>query len=488
MNTPITRIYIAVLVLFALLVAFTSNWSVFDAEELEAKTENKRPLLEAQQIERGKIFSSDGELIAESIPEGEGESLRYVRQYPKGELFGNPIGYSFFTEGSTGFERAEENVLTGNENEFVSLIDQIRGQSQEGSDIVTTLDAGAQQLATDLLSQQESPGAIVAIEPQTGAVKVMASTPGFDPNRIPQDIGKLTKAEAEVSPLFNRATQSTYPPGSTFKVVTAAAALDSGAIAPDDLLSGASPQTFSGVELENAGNAQFGEIPLEEALTNSVNTWFAQAGERVGAETLIEYMERFGFEADPEVELPDDQKIASGIYNSAGELVGSGFDIARVAIGQGGEEGQILASPLQMAQVAATVANGGTLMRPTLIQEVKDPDGRVTEELDPEEQSEVMSEDTAGQLASAMTSVVDEGTAAALADDLGGTTFAGKTGTAEIGDLSEGINQPWFIGFAPADDPQIAVAVTTQGCAGCFGGEVAGPMATAVMNDLLSGE
>ena len=488
MNTPITRLYIGVLILFALLVAFTSNWSVFDAEELEAKTENKRPLLEAQQIERGKIFSADGELIAESLPEGEDESLRYVRRYPQGELFGNPIGYSFFNEGSTSFERFEEDVLTGNENEFVSLIDQIRGRSQEGSDIVTTLDAGAQRLATDLLSQQEQPGAVVALDPNTGAVQVMASTPGYDPNRIPQDLGKLTKEEATVSPLFNRATQSTYPPGSTFKVVTAAAALDSGAVAPDETFSGASPQTFSGVELENAGGGQFGEIAMEEALTNSVNTWFAQAGEQVGPETLIEYMERFGFESDPEVELPDTQKAASGIYNSEDELVKDGFDIARVAIGQGGEEGQILASPMQMAEVAATIANGGTLMRPTLIQEIKDPDGRVTDELDPEEQSEVVSEDTAAQLTQMMTSVVDEGSAAALAGDLGGTTFAGKTGTAEIGDLSEGINQPWFIAFAPADDPQVAVAATTQGCAGCFGGEVAGPIATAVMNDLLNGE
>ena len=133
MNAPITRLFVGVLVLFALLVGFTSNWSVFDAEELEAKTANKRPLLEAQQIERGRILSSDGELIAESIPEGKGESLRYVRRYPEGQLFGNPIGYSFFTEGSSGFERFEEDVLTGNENEFVSLLDQIRGRAQEGS-------------------------------------------------------------------------------------------------------------------------------------------------------------------------------------------------------------------------------------------------------------------------------------------------------------------------------------------------------------------
>jgi peptidoglycan glycosyltransferase len=157
-----------------------------------------------------------------------------------------------------------------------------------------------------------------------------------------------------------------------------------------------------------------------------------------------------------------------------------------VAIGQGGEEGSLLASPMQMAQVAATVANGGTLMRPTLVQEIKDPDGRTTDELDPEEQSEVMSEESAAALAEMMTSVVDEGTATALAGDLGGTPFAGKTGTAEI-QVEERLNQVWFIGFAPVEDPQIAIAATVERCTGCFGGDTAGPIATAVMRELLGG-
>ncbi len=485
MNAPIARLFVAVLVLFALLVAFTSTWSVFQAEDLQAKTENKRPLFEAQRIERGKILTSDGEVIADSKRKGKGDSLRYVRKYPLGSLFGNPIGYSFLSEGQIGFERTQQDVLTGQSNEFVSLLDQVRGRAEEGSNIVTTLDAGAQRVATDQLQGQSSPGAVVAIEPQTGAIRVMASTPGYDPNTIPSELSRLTKEEATTSPLFNRDTQSTYPPGSTMKVVTAAAALDSGAASPDTVLSGASPQTFSGVPLANDAGESFGEIDMRTALTNSVNTYFAQIGEMLGPDTLLEYMRRFGFEKDPVVELPDDEKIASGVYNSKGNLVDSGFDIARVAIGQGGEEGQILATPFQMAEVAATVANGGKLMRPTLIEEIKDPDGRTTDKLDPQVQSDVISSETAAQLTEMMTSVVDEGTAAGLKDDLGGTTFAGKTGTAEIGDPADDIAQPWFIAFAPVDDPQIAVAVTTQGCAGCFGGTVAGPIATAVMAELL---
>jgi len=162
-NTPIVRLYVGLLLLFALLVGFTSNWSVFDAEELQADGENKRPLLEAQQIERGEILTVDGEVIATSTKKGTGESIRYVRNYPEGSLFGNPIGYSFITQGNSLFERFENETLTGEENEFVSLIDQVRGQAQEGSDIVTTLDASAQRTAMDSLAGQASPGAVVAI-------------------------------------------------------------------------------------------------------------------------------------------------------------------------------------------------------------------------------------------------------------------------------------------------------------------------------------
>jgi penicillin-binding protein A len=171
------------------------------------------------------------------------------------------------------------------------------------------------------------------------------------------------------------------------------------------------------------------------------------------------------------------------VYNADGDLVRDGFDVGRVAIGQGGEEGQDLASATQMAEVAATIANGGVLMQPTFLQEATDPDGRTIEELDPNEQERVVSEETAAQVTDMMTSVTEEGTASALSVD--GVSFAGKTGTAEK-DIAERLNQPWFIGFAPSDDPQIAVAATIESCTGCFGGEVAGPVATQVMETLLA--
>jgi penicillin-binding protein A len=485
LNTPIIRIYALLLVLLATLVYFTSKWAVFDADELEAERANRRPLIESQQIPRGSITSADGVLIAESLPEGGGRKPVFVRRYPQGSLFGNPVGYSFVEVEQSGIESSENDLLIGEENEFASIIDQLRDQQPEGADITLTLAAEAQRVATDgLQSAITVPGtgaALVAIEPATGAVRAMASIPGYDPNGV-QDPDVFSELSGDESaPLLNRPTQSTYPPGSTMKVVTAAAALDSGEFEPDSVLNADSPIEISGVPLENAGGQPFGEIDMTTALTNSVNTYWAQVGEQLGAETMVTYMERFGFFSDPELDYPDIQMRPSGVYNADDELVRESFDVGRVAIGQGGAEGQLLATATQMAEVAATVANGGRLMKPTFLQSAEDPDGRTIEELDPEEQSQVISEQSAAELTEMMVNVTEEGTAAGLS--VGGTSFAGKTGTAEI-DL-EGTNQPWFIGFAPAENPQIAVAATVERCTGCFGGEVAGPIATEVMESLL---
>jgi peptidoglycan glycosyltransferase len=486
-NKQIIRVYAVVLVLLASLVYFTSKWTVFDADELEGKSQNHRPLIEEQQIPRGSITTVDGVLIAESNPEGGGAHPVYARRYPEGVLFGHPVGYSF-AERRAELEQSENDLLVGEQNEFVSIIDQLSGHEPVGSDITLTIDAEAQRIATNGLNaavtDPEYPGgAVVAIEPSTGAIRVMASVPGYDPNAVQNDDSYQELLGDEVgAPLVNRATQSPYPPGSTMKVVTAAAALDSGEFSPDTVLNADSPKEISGLPLENSGGTSYGDIDMTTALTNSVNTYWAQVGEQLGTERMVEYMERFSFYSVPELDYPPDQMEESGVYSSSG-LVHEDFDVGRVAIGQGGAEGQILATATQMAEVAATVANGGTLMKPTLLQEAKDPDGRVIEELgDGDEQDEVISEDAAAQLTEMMTNVAREGTAANLSVD--GIEFAGKTGTAEID--NEGTNQPWFIAFAPARDPKIAVAATIERCQGCFGADVAGPIATQVMESLLN--
>ena len=492
MNRQIVRLYVVILILFTGLVAFTSRWSVLEAEDLQANSQNRRPLIEEQQVERGSITSRDGVLIAESNPTGGGPQRVFVRRYPQGALFGNPVGYSFVEVGRTGVESSENDLLTGEQNEFATLLDELTDSQQKGADIKLTLDAGAQRVAVQALQSAlastpgaEGGGSIVAIEPDTGAVRVMASVPGFDPNEVQdEETFRRLSTDEEAAPLLNRATQSTYQPGSTMKVVTAVAALDSGEFDTSTTLNANSGIEISGFPLANSGGQDFGTIDMTAALTNSVNTYWAQVGEQLGPETMVEYMKRFGFYEDPKLDFPDAEMRASGPYNSAGELVESGFDVGRVAIGQGGEEGQLLSTPLQMAQVAGAVANDGKLMEPTFLEEAKDSDGRTIEELDPDEQSEVMSEETAGQVNELMVGVANDGTASGLSTSLG--QLAGKTGTAEI-NVEQGLNRPWFIGFAPAEDPQIAVAAMLEQCTGCFGGEVAGPMAMQVMDALAGG-
>lgn len=482
MNRQIVRLYGLVLLLFVGLVVFTSRWAVLEADELDENSQNRRPLIEEQQIERGTITTSDGVLIAESKRAGGGV---FVRRYPQGALFGNPVGYSFVDVGRTQIELSENELLSGEQNEFASIIDQLSGTTREGADITLTLDAEAQRVATQALQNAlastpgtNNSGAVVAIEPDTGAVKAMAAVPGFDPNTIPEK-EDLSKEKG----LFNRALQATFEPGSTMKVVTAVAALDSGEFETSTTLNANSGIEISGQPLANSGGQDFGTIDMTTALTNSVNTYWAQVGEQLGAETMVEYMERFGFYQDPQLNYPDDAMAASGVLNADGRLVREGFDVGRVAIGQGGAEGQLRATAMQMAQVAGAVANEGKLMEPTFLQEARDPDGRRIEELDPDEQSQVMSEETAAQVTDLMVGVANDGTASGLSTVLG--QLAGKTGTAEI-DVAAGINRPWFIGFAPAEDPQIAVAAMLERCTGCFGGEVAGPIATQVM-DALAG-
>ena len=474
MNRQIVKLFGLILVLYALLFGFTSYWSVFDSSSLKANTANRRPLLEEQKIQRGDILADDGTVIAHSRGVGKGNNKIYVRHYPHGTLFGNPIGYSFVDRGRVGFELSHNDELVGNKTEFLSVFDELQGHAQVGDTVQSALNPAAQRAAVDGLAGRR--GAVVAIVPSTGEVKAMVSVPEYDPNVVENSKTFQRLNTDNSAPLFNRATQAGYPPGSTMKVVTATAAIDSGEFTPDSVLSGRSPQTIDGVPLSNSGGEQFGDIPMTTALTNSVNTWWAQVGEKLGKDTMFKYMERYGFNAKPRLDYPGFQLAASGVYSGNRLLTPSNpIDIGRVAIGQE----RLRVTPLQMAEVAATVANKGELMEPRLWSKVIDPDGRETK-LDPARQSRVMSEDTASQLNSMMQDVVSEGTGTAAA--LTGIDAAGKTGTAEI---SPGVNDAWFIGFAPANDPQIAVACIVEHTSG-FGGPTCGPIFKSVSETILN--
>jgi penicillin-binding protein A len=476
-NRQIVQLFSVFALLFGVLVVFTSRWTVIEAESLADNPNNRRPLIEEQRIPRGLIRASDGTVVARNVGRGRGEQRTFTRTYPTGPLFSHAVGYSFISRGRAGLERSRNDDLTGKEDEFANIFSELQSETREGKDVTTTLDPKGQRTALQALGGRN--GSVVALEPQTGRVRVMVSVPEYDPNLVPERFTELSTDDAK--PLFNRATQSSYPPGSTFKVVTAAAALDSGKYKPDSIIDGSSPREVSGVPLANSGGQDFGPITLTDALTNSVNTVFAQVGEGIGEDTLGNYMERFGFGQDPPLDYPDGQMLASGVRNSKGRLVTSGFDVGRVAIGQGGNEGQIQVSPLQMAMVAGAVGNGGELMQPRLTERVVSKDGRA-EDVKPARQARVMSREAAGQLTEMMGNVVEEGTGTAAA--LSGIRAGGKTGTAEVDNATA--NQAWFIGFAPLDNPRMAIAVTIERTQG-QGGTEAAPIAKQVLESLLGG-
>jgi peptidoglycan glycosyltransferase len=472
MNTPVLRLYILVVLLFGVLVAFTSRWTVFEAEALRENTLNRRELLQEAKIKRGTIRSADGDLLARSVRRP-GDT--WSRRYPTRDLFAHAIGYSFTTAGRAGLERSRNDELTGRRTELVTALESIFGRTDIGDDVTTTLNAKAQQAAVDALQASGHKGALVALDVKTGGVLAMASDPSYDPNALdePGRLEELNRDEAN-APLVNRATQNGYPPGSTMKVVTAAAALDSGRYRPDSRVSGENGKEISGVPLNNFGNEDFGDIDLTFALTNSVNTVWAEVGEKLGGRTMQEYMERFGFYSDPPMDYPDRQMSASGV-RKGGDLVpmtSDRVDVGRVAIGQG----DLFATPLQMASVAQTIGNGGVRLKPHIMAKAVDPDGRTVETVEPEDAEQVISRQTARDLTVMMKNVVREGTGTAAA--LEGVEVAGKTGTAEL-NLS-GLNQPWFMAFTP----EVAIAVTLERFQGGTGGTTAAPIAKTVLQAL----
>jgi peptidoglycan glycosyltransferase len=474
-NAPIARLFVVVVALFALLVAFTSRWTVFEADALRHNTKNRRDLLEDQRIHRGLIRAGDGTVLARSIKRSDDT---FVRTYPLPKLFPHAVGYDFIDRGRAGLERNYDDDLAGRKNELGGLIDRLGGSQREGDDLITSLDPAAQRVAEQQLGDRK--GAVVALDPRTGAIKVMASVPGYDPNDIKRASGFTALNRDSDAPLLNRVTQSGYPPGSTFKVVTALAAIDSGKYTPDSRVNGRNGKPISGVPLNNDGGESFGDITLTDALTHSVNTVFGEVGEKIGKQTMKRYMERLGFDEPVQVDLPIDERAASGERNSKHRIISptsGSVDVGRMAIGQD----KLTVTPLQMAMVASAVANGGKLMKPHIADRIVDRDGRTVRRIKPEEMSQVMSSDTASKVGAMMAQVVKEGTGTAAA--LEGIDVAGKTGTAEV-DRKCGPNQLWFIAFAPVQNPRVAIAATVE-CGTGFGGTVAAPIAKAVMQELL---
>lgn len=475
MNKPIVRLYGLVALLFAVLVVFTSRWTVFEASSLRNNGLNRRALLEQQRIHRGEILAADGTVLARSVPRAEGT---WERTYPRGGLFAHALGYYFTTLGSTGLERYRNKQLSGEAaSNLQSVLDQLQGRQPRGEKVITTLDPRAQLLAENALAGQR--GAVVALEPRSGAVTVMASSPGYDPNSMRSAKSAAAIEHDPGGRLINRATQFGYAPGSTFKVITATAAIDSGAFTPASTVSGRNDVPISGVPLQNDNNESFGQLTLTQALAKSVNTVWAQVAERLGKRTLARYMERFGFDRKPQLDYPATQMSSSGEYLGGRLLAPTSarVDLGRMGIGQD----KLEVTALQMSEVASAVADRGTLMVPHMTSRVVDAEGRTVDRIAPRVQSVVMKPATAAAVRTMMEAVVNEGTGTTA--QIPGVQVAGKTGTAET-QIGNTINNVWFIAFAPAAAPRVAIAVTLQAVPG-QGAAFAAPVARQVIERLL---
>jgi peptidoglycan glycosyltransferase len=469
-NQSIVRLFAVVILLFTLLVVWTSRWTVLGATALQNDPLNQLKVFASLKVERGRILADNGAVLARSVPAGGGT---WTRTYPTGSLFAQAIGYSIATLGSSaGLERYRSDALKGiSTSGLSSVFGPLGGSQRVGNDVYTTLDPKAQALARTLLAGRV--GSVVALDPRTGAIKVMYANPSYDDNRPTSTAGGASQ--------YDRAVQGRYPPGSTFKVVTATAALDTGKYSPTaPLIDGKSPLTVSGVPLQNDNNDQYGLVPLTTALTNSINTVFAQVGEALGLPAMARYMQRFGFYQVPPVDLPSGEMTPSGERASPTKLYSptSGFiDLGRMAIGQD----KLTVTPLQMAMVVAAVANGGKLMRPHLTSRIVNPDGQTVKSFPPTVYRQVMKPSTAAALTQMMRNVVEEGTGTSA--NLLGLPIAGKTGTAQV---AGNVDDPWFIGFGPVGNPKVAVAVTLEKIPLGYGGTYAAPIAAQIIKQLVA--
>jgi peptidoglycan glycosyltransferase len=491
-NRQIRRLFFVFAFLFVALVAMSSYW-LWRAPELEARQGNPNQVVRQLTIDRGKIFSADGVVLATNRKRDVQGQTWYLRRYPQGGLTAHVVGYSTVERSRTGLEESLNDYLTGSNADLSTLIDRatdaIRGITRRGNDVHTSIDAEAQRVALQQLAGKC--GSVVALEPATGRVVVMASTPTYDPNLVERNFARITRASGPCepsSPLLNRATQGlpapVFIPGSTFKVVTAAAALDTGRYTPSSDFFDRGYCTVYGKRVTNfadqSGPEVFGRVTFTDALVHSINSVFCDIGKDLGSTVVLDYARRFGFYAVPPLETPESERVASGLYDRGSlyrPATGTDVDPGRLAFGQE----RLLVTPLQMAVVAAAVANGGVLMRPFVVDRILEPDRSELTRTRPEELAEPIRPQTARELTAMMEAVVAEGTGTAA--QIPGVRVAGKTGTAETGRPGDDV---WFVGFAPADDPRVAVAVAISDQTGT-GGQTAAPVARAVVESLLSG-
>ena len=493
MNHQISRLALVALVLLAALVVATTYWQAWAAGSLAAKQDNAIQRVAQFRIKRGLIYASDGKtVLAKNRVVKRGGDTLYFRTYPTHGFASQTIGYSTQGRSRAGLERSENAYLTASNANlgtiFDKLTDNLKGTTVTGNNLVLNLHVGVQRIAESAL--RGKCGAAVMLNPKTGAVYVMASSPTYDPNQIESAKGysSILKSPSacpgSTSALLNRATQGLYPPGSTFKTVTAAEALDSGVYTPGSRFYDPGYCMEYGQKVSNAGNPEapesFGNVDFLQAYEHSINAVFCNVGKQLGAARVIDKAKEFGFYSQPPIELPSNTVSASGEFDFKHHRLfddPSLMDPGRLAFGQD----KLLVTPLQMALVAAGVANGGTIMVPHLVNKVTAPDGSTVMKTKPQVWKHAMKPATAAELNTMMQAVITGGTATGV--QIPGLKWAGKTGTAETGDGT--YYDAWFIFFAPADNPQVAGAVVVEHSLNGFGGAVAAPIAKQLVQAFL---
>lgn len=481
MNRQIRRLGVAMLVLFGALFLQLNIVQVLRADEYERNPGNTRAVVRDHSRPRGLIVSADGTILARSS-EVEGNH-QLAREYPEGALFGHITGYFSLRYNKDGVERSYNEELAGRGGvEKIGNVVDLLLDDDHSRDVHLTIQKAAQQAAKDALGNKT--GAVVALDPRDGSIIAMWSFPSYDPSAISQLDRKaseqgwgLLNADPN-KPLLPRAFRESYFPGSTFKVVTAAAGLTSGAVTPEQpdfarQKEYVPPQTNR--PIHNFGNSTCGGT-LFEILRVSCNTAFAEMGVLIGGEALVGTALDFGFGDRAPLDLP---AVARSAIDDPAFFEQNIPLLAQTAIGQ-----QVRSTPLQMALVAAGVANGGKIMKPHVMADVRDRDGEVVRRYHPEVWHEVFGPDIATLLRDAMVGVARDGTARAL--QVPGVTTAGKTGTAQLGD---GTSHAWIIGFAPAEAPRVAIAVLVEAQPGASeqtGGRVAAPIGRAVLEAALA--
>jgi peptidoglycan glycosyltransferase len=463
MNRQIRIVSAVIIGLFVVLTINVAYIVLIQGPELSTHQGNTRALEAENGIKRGRIVTADGKVLAESkLVKGS-----YQRFYPLGSLAAQTVGYSSLRYNKSGLEKSYNEYLLGKEQVgFVEdLVRKFKRPDKRGNTITVTIDSRLQTVAEQGLAGRK--GAAVAIDPQTGAVLAIASSPGFDPNLIDKNWQAISSGPD--APLVNRATEGAYPPGSTFKIITSAAALEEGLYGPNDILNGNDSFEVMGTTVRNLDGKSYGDITFTDALKYSVNTVFAQIGLKLGANRLFQYASLFGFNEDISFDIP----VKRSRIKRAGAM--DEVDVAWTAIGQA----KTVATAFEMALATGVIANEGIMMQPYLVSEITDPNGQVLVTTAPKPIDQVLKPATATTLTNMMVAVTDEGYGEVA--QIPGIRVASKTGTAETG--IQGETHGWFVAFAPADNSGIAIAVIVE--KGGTGGGSAGPIVKAMLNEFL---